>query len=130
MTLADAIRKGAEQLAACRGQMFVMVGSETISACALGAALWGLLGPTATRREERVALTNHFPALDATVESPCVCPSVRYEYGLRVQDGSKIRGSIGAVIIHLNDIDRWSRERIADWLDTLPEDAAACPTPS
>jgi hypothetical protein len=29
-------------------------------------------------------------------------------------------GSIENIIIHLNDHEKWSREQIADWLDTLP----------
>lgn len=39
-------------------------------------------------------------------------------------DGKDIRytGSVLITVTHLNDIHKWTRERIADWLDTLDID--------
>jgi hypothetical protein len=46
------------------------------------------------------------PDIHATVKYPCACSGI-------------LNNSVHDVIIHLNDTDRWTRERIADWLDTL-----------
>lgn len=47
------------------------------------------------------------------IEIRCQCPA---EFPCRIND------SLSNVIIHLNDGHGWSRERIADWLDTLDAD--------
>lgn len=46
------------------------------------------------------------PDIHATVTPPCTCEG-------------RTPGTVHDVIIHLNDTDKWTRERIADWLDTL-----------
>lgn len=50
------------------------------------------------------------PAIDTLVSMPCACRSA---------GGIHYKSSIHRTIIHLNDSCRWSRERIADWLDEL-----------
>lgn len=51
---------------------------------------------------------NAFPDLDNTARYPCTC----YGKGWRTSD-------LATVIMHLNDIDKWERGRIADWIETL-----------
>lgn len=55
----------------------------------------------------RETLTGLFPGLDDLLGCP-LCNN----------DGSSLTNTI----IHLNDDHKWSRERIADWLETLPVD--------
>lgn len=45
------------------------------------------------------------PAMDKLVKMPCAC-------GVG-------KSTLYSVIQHLNDVDKWSRERIADWIDRL-----------
>lgn len=53
------------------------------------------------------------------VQVPCSC--TRYEdTGLKVH----------VLVVHLNDFHNWTRERIADWLDTLDLDLTLKPTGS
>lgn len=54
-------------------------------------------------------LTEAIPALGQKVPSPCTCIITRPQV---VKD----------LIIHLNDGHKWTREKIADWLDTLDLD--------
>lgn len=61
--------------------------------------------PDAVLREE-------IPALSEKVL--CPCPSCRA--------GSRQPSAISNIIIHLNDRAGWTREQIADWLDTLDQD--------
>lgn len=61
-----------------------------------------------------------FPALTQYADCPFpVLPECREPYQLAL------------LVIHLNDVHRWSREAIADWLDTLEIDLTlkepACP---
>lgn len=53
-------------------------------------------------------LSKALPALQVEVLSPC--------------DEHAWSSELEAVIIHLNDTHKWSREQIADWLDTLDLD--------
>lgn len=52
------------------------------------------------------------------IEIRCQCPGVF----LCGTPEFRINDSLSNVIIHLNDGHGWSRERIADWLDTLDAD--------
>lgn len=62
-------------------------------------------------------LAGVFPGLDgATAKSPCKCEVAKA--GLV---------NLGQVVIHLNDTHQWTRDRIADWLDTLDIDLSAKP---
>lgn len=73
------------------------------SACAIGTAVLGANG-AATRFTDISALVyNKCPACGPTCNS--------------VWEFSKLYG----VVIHLNDNVRWSRERIADWLESIGE---------
>lgn len=55
-------------------------------------------------------LSKALPALQVEVLSPC--------------EQHAWSSELEAVIIHLNDTHKWSREQIADWLDTLDVDLA------
>ena len=57
-------------------------------------------------------LTSLFPMIDKIIEFPCSCGSKVPEYKDTIHD----------IIIHLNDKHKWSREKIADWLDSLDVD--------
>lgn len=77
-----------------------------------------------------LSLMSKVPALRERVACPCTCPISQGEY--KVED----------CIMHLNDVhhprhegnvegwESWSRERIADWVDSLPFDFTVQPTPS
>lgn len=70
------------------------------------------------------ALTTLFPALNAHRG----CPA----YGLPMLNGTthcRIEGShpVANLIMHLNDHHAWTRERIADWLETLDVDLTLQP---
>lgn len=56
------------------------------------------------------ALTALCPAMDSLVCVPCGCTEDAMGHTLR------------QAVIHLNDSENWSRERVADWLDTLDLD--------
>lgn len=56
----------------------------------------------------QAALFKVIPGLDAWISTlPCGCTDLI---------------KLHAAIVHLNDTHRWSRERIADWLEILPDD--------
>jgi len=52
-------------------------------------------------------LVSAIPGLAEVVTCPCGC---------------NVKKAIWSMVIHLNDAARWSREQIADWLDTLDAD--------
>lgn len=54
------------------------------------------------------------PNIGTNVETPCLC-------GVAAMD-------ICHVVMHLNDQHEWSREKIADWLDTLDVDLSLAPS--
>jgi hypothetical protein len=49
------------------------------------------------------------------------CPVVPFSEGFPLSNCA-YPDFLSDIIIHLNDEHKWSRERIADWLDTLPVD--------
>ena len=78
------------------------------SSCALGAAYEGLYRLPADAEGIRPQrLDRLFECLDFTIRR---CPA-----------GCIKRIPLGAMIVHLNDHHRWSREQIADWVLTLAE---------
>lgn len=118
MTLAEAIRKGAEQCPQAFGAWRRVVEGLTVEACVLGAAAlawYGELGDEGTRAKAIEA----FPVL--TRPWPGECPV----FGCVDKRGDGILlFTLEQVLIHLNDHHRWSRERIADWVERL--DATWC----
>jgi hypothetical protein len=60
-----------------------------------------------------VALRQAFPGVTEAARHPCDCPPFHSE--------------IWSAIQHLNDVHHWTREAIADWLDTLDVDLTLAP---
>lgn len=69
-------------------------------------------------------LTALMPDIKRVVSYPCGRRDGDCSQPAVGKDDSPYEGkaSVHDVIIHLNDTDRWTRERIADWLDTLDLD--------
>lgn len=109
MKLSTAIRKGCEQHPQDSGRLFTEVNNVVISSCVLGAALVGVYGQDGTALSYS-ELAKVFPLL----EQP-----VNYPPGAEDFIASE---SLSDVMIHLNDRAGWTREKIADWVETV-EDA-------
>jgi hypothetical protein len=78
------------------------------ASCALGAAYEGMY--RLPRQADGVKPTKDlewfFDCLEGTVRS---CPA----------EGCRKRLTLAAIIVHLNDDHRWSREQIATWLESI-----------
>lgn len=61
-------------------------------------------------RIELSMASRKLPGINSPTDYPCNCP--------RFKD---VRDPVRDVIMHLNDKERWSREKIADWLDDLQD---------
>lgn len=113
--LADAIRHGAERRPEqAYGDYF----HGRHASCALGAAYEGMYrlpGDMEGRRPSK-DLDAYFDVLDGTVRR---CPG----------EGCKKVLTLGALIVHLNDDHRWSREAIAAWVEREAPPATAVTTP-
>ena len=79
------------------------------ASCALGAAYEGMyrLPTNAEGQRPTKDLEWFFDCLEGTVRR---CPG---------GDGCKKTLSLAAILVHLNDDHKWSREQIATWLDSL-----------
>jgi hypothetical protein len=79
------------------------------ASCALGAAYEGMyrLPTQANGLRPTKDLEWFFDCLEGSVRK---CPG---------GDGCKKTLSLASILVHLNDDHKWSRERIASWLDTL-----------
>jgi len=62
------------------------------------------------------SLATHLPGVKEIVKYPCDCYSQ-----------TPVKHDLMEVIMHLNDADKWTRESIADWLDTLEIDLSFKP---
>lgn len=109
MNLSEAIRLGCKMTKPTCNK-YIELGGGEIKACALGAASVSLGHDYCRPRHMANALTEAYPFL--AERSPVRCPdcepnNYRYILPLRL------------MITHLNDDHRWTRERIADWLEDL-----------
>ncbi len=100
MKLWEAILIGCDR----RGQAFTTLfhkekGKEEVTSCALGAAIEGAFGKPSRRLQDR--LRREFPILRRDFDWRPWVPSEHWE---RVLED---------LIVHMNDAERWSRERIA-----------------
>lgn len=110
MTLSDAMRLGAMWRPKTRHHLFHGQGS-----CALGAAAEGC----GLRDEVRTICKRPVTPTDLVFEWPeLVCRSLPCPACAATGDAQ--RGVLYGLIAHLNDFHNWTREAIADWLDTLP----------
>lgn len=106
-------------------QAFVTMGDGVAKACALGAMMigyghgndpYGMLYDPAHPASEVTAL--HMPVHPEYAHRLQV--GNRYEpcphHGCRLTD---LTGGGFALVVHLNDLHKWPRNKIADWLETL-----------
>lgn len=100
MKLSEAIRKGAKLRPQAHGRYFESQG-ETLCSCALGAAWEGV--ELHWIEIDAYGLEAAFPALKECVWNP---------------SKNRYANLIGAVI-RLNDEEKWSREQIADYVESL-----------
>ncbi len=132
MLLSEEIRLGAMLRKQARGKLHTTPGrGHKAATCALGAALESLgcrpkkriAGPgEVDRRGDSIAgmsVVTYFwpealiPFLNSTAACPCGCG---------------MRDKINLVIPHLNDVREWTRERIADWVESIERERGLIPT--
>lgn len=101
--------------------------SETEGTCANGAALEAIFGVPFTndllleRYDEVMMVMRDYYAssLNHRVELPCSCDSL-IDGPHEVETGGRVH-RLDHIVVHLNNHDRWTRERIADWLESEEE---------
>ena len=111
MRLSEAIRLGAMALPEIHGPLFEYRDGKPCAACALGCAYYAI-GRYGMSISDQAAAEMAFPLLAQWVTNPA----------------NDCSGEMMSVIIHLFETYGWTREEIADWIDTLeaaqPEAAA------
>lgn len=101
--LSEAIRLGAMQRPQTRGTYYDYLGT-----CALGAAL------------DAIGLLRQEPS-DRLLQLQAAFPILRDEVTLPVVAPDPFRYDLASAIIALNDQRLWTREAIADWVETLEQ---------
>lgn len=113
MTLSDAMRLGAAMVPQAFGDSIVRNGETITAACAWAAISIGI----GDARLHPNLIAVRFPELLQPADCPAECGHQGYFGGLP---------TLEELITHLNDDHRWTREQIADWIDTLkPENENA-----
>ena len=107
--LSDLIRIGARRRPQCFGAYFSSEGGS----CAMGAAMEALTGSTDVRMGIE-ALRRAFPDL-LSLDNLFVCPLAPSE----INGTLEVCIGLSGLVTHFNNDHRWSRERIADWLEVL-----------
>lgn len=103
MKLSEAIRAGARMGPQVKFSYVEKASDGRIFSCALGAAGLAAFGPLFKEGKMSFALSEKFPVMRQVV----ICPE---------------RGSLcelAVAIVRLNDFYRWSREQIADWVESV-----------
>jgi hypothetical protein len=112
MRLSEAIRLGSMLRKQGFGRLFVHAAEGDLRSCALGAAEEALRGGAAYdwRHADKVGdvYTIYSELLDSRNSCPR-CAERDVQYSAQTQ----------AIVHHLNDDHRWTREAIADWLEAL-----------
>ena len=112
MTLSDAMRLGAAMVPQAFGDTFVRNGQTIVAACAWSSVSIGLGFPSI----DVIGIYRRFPELHKTLPCP-ECDKSGYFGGMP---------TLEELITHMNDDHRWTREQIADWIDSLkPENEHA-----
>jgi hypothetical protein len=108
MRLSTAIREGSKvRPQNCGGGYFSKNGE--VRSCALGAAYEALgNSPTLSSRVNDAL----YATFSAEFEHVVACPQLHCDSGLML---------LRTMIVHLNDIHFWSRERIADWVQSIED---------
>lgn len=103
MKFSEAIREGARLSRQAFGSLYDRGG-----ACAIGAACDWFEYTHGKSISCGVDYLNEFPVANIVVRSfPCGCSPTRY------------RQHVDGVAAHLNDDHKWSREAIAEWVETI-----------
>lgn len=112
MKLSEAIRLGA--MLKPQGHGLLHVNGRT---CALGAA-YDAVGHLDEHSYGWRGLERDFPILLSLLKAPCPIPTCQSPFW---RDGQRETWAIP----HLNDYHRWTREQIADWVETIERRADA-----
>jgi len=108
--LSDDIRTGSRLTRQTRSQFVRVIFGKHMMTCALGAACVAIGKPYLNRDEGIEALVEQWPELKFKVDWPA---NTAHSY-----PGDPQR-DLQTIIIALNDQYNWTREAIADWIDTL-----------
>jgi hypothetical protein len=122
--MADLMREGAKLRPQAFTAMFsfpcaAFQESEEIKSCAIGALYEAVFGVCEYDSAYSAALNERFPVLLETVPE-ALWPEAFAEKMRKL----KRPGSLRVMIMNLNDVMRWTREEIADWIESLPEKEA------
>jgi hypothetical protein len=112
--ISDDIREGSKTTTQCFQQYTILMVGEHRMTCALGAACLAKGYPNLHRDGGAQGLRRYWPELDEMV----LWPDEVINKGFNGYNKSR-RHDLMTVIIGLNDRYRWTREKIADWIDTL-----------
>lgn len=137
MKFSDAIRLGSSLVPQCFDRIFTYGSgeqppAEPTHACAIGAAMLALGFKDEQFGQDHIG--QRWPWTDANVvpctlkEVPAVHPDSRFSYyPLAKWTVCRNLFSVGQYVAHLNDCHRWTREQIAEWVETQERkyDAAA-----
>jgi hypothetical protein len=109
MRLSEAIREGAKLGPQWFGILTMSMPDGRVGCCALGAAGLAVFGKDATINE--TAIKGAFPLLAKDAYYPGAAAKFR------------AYRQVGACVTSLNDGERWTREAIADWVETVEAEA-------
>jgi hypothetical protein len=121
MTLSDAIRLGAEQRPQTEGALFGWVNyvRGNLGSCAMGAAYEGLTGKTLLPLMDLMPADDVGSYEDAWYRLKAAFPQLSMSSAGCPECRITVTHSLKFTIEHLNDVHEWTREAIADWIDTL-----------
>lgn len=108
MKLSEAMREGSK----LSNQCFGSIGFKD-KTCALGAVAEWLEYTGQSKVNWRYTL--YFPILFENILPPCGCCPTADSVGFCLDDD----GTFMVSIAHLNDAHKWSREAIAEWVETI-----------
>mgnify|MGYP001594985193 CR=1 FL=1 len=122
MKLSEAIRLGA----AISPQTFYTLRNRLGGTCALGSAA-AASGISLIKAESEICATlrHMYPDLDYIIPICPVCLVRHISVGVV---GEIVSCKCIDIIIHLNDIHKWTREQIADWIEIQFESGDLCDT--
>ena len=112
--IASLIREGTKLRPQGFGACWKWSDSEAIKSCVLGALLEGDgMKPNGNstdihRRIDEILIEFHL--------NRYACPAKCYNSPV----------PFGDLLIHLNDVEKWSREKIADWIETVEREETLC----
>ena len=111
-TFSEAIREGAK-LRPQAGQLFKRLPSGEVGSCAIGAGYEAITGDVDLRRSTSIysAIVKLYPYIDTDEVFEC---------HVRGCEEPALFG-LSEMILHLNDDHLWTREQIADWLESEEE---------